>query len=99
MTIRQYINKRLVAVLILGLICLLCSFVAMHVYPDKDLNNLNIASTLLMVGVIIYGLFFIKCPRCKTRIFQTAIHTSIPFSKKSVFNFCPNCGVNLDESI
>ena len=47
-------------------------------------------------GAVLYALFFIKCPRCFAKLGQ--LTGSLVFSReKDRLNFCPHCGVNLDE--
>jgi hypothetical protein len=41
-------------------------------------------------GSILYMLFFVKCPKCGTRLGQAMSSMSKP-------NFCPGCGVSFDS--
>ena len=48
-------------------------------------------------GTVLYILFFVKCPRCTAPLGQASMAMHTPFSGKTKLNFCPNCGVNLNE--
>jgi hypothetical protein len=39
----------------------------------------------------------VKCPRCSTALGQLTFSLAFNFTKKRQINFCPYCGVNLDE--
>lgn len=40
----------------------------------------------------------VKCPKCSTRLGQVAMLIGVHWGKKRRLNFCPYCGVSLDES-
>jgi hypothetical protein len=49
----------------------------------------------LFGGAIVWMMFFTKCPRCSGRLGHLLTTTGGFFSKP--VNFCPYCGVSLDE--
>lgn len=51
----------------------------------------------LIVLVSAIATRWIKCPKCSTRLGQSvAIHVAVPAGRPRI-NFCPYCGVSLDE--
>jgi hypothetical protein len=61
-------------------------------------NPLSILGFILFMGAILFLNFFVKCPKCVRRIGHT-IAMPVAFGGKGAPNFCPFCGVNLDEKI
>lgn len=58
-------------------------------------------SWLQAVGAVGFGsavlsMLWIKCPRCAVRLGQIATTLAVPFLRPQP-NFCPYCGVSLDE--
>ena len=51
----------------------------------------------LTFGGAILAMQWIKCPRCSVRLGQIAVTLAVPGLKPQP-NFCPYCGVALDES-
>ena len=44
--------------------------------------------------------FFVKCPKCRARLAQTiAMYVAFQWGGRRQVNFCPFCGVNLDEPV
>ena len=58
----------------------------------------TIALGFLIVLAAALATRFIKCPKCSTRLGQqVAMHIALP-AGRARFNFCPYCGVSLDEA-
>jgi hypothetical protein len=58
------------------------------------------------VGVVVFGgailalQRFVRCPKCKARLGQTiAMPVAFSWGSGPKVNFCPFCGVNLDEPL
>jgi hypothetical protein len=99
MTIRSYIKRRVV--LGYGLVIVgFALFAASHLFgaPDGENSPLFFVAFIPFFAAVVYVNFAIKCPRCKGNLSVTpAAYPS--FSSKHRFNFCPYCGVNVDEKI
>lgn len=92
-TIRDYLKWRVrwrVAIAIGGWVVVAAS-VGTHV----DNSIASIAGVLTFGGAIL-SLQWIKCPKCSVRLGQIAMTLGVPALKPQP-NFCPYCGVSLDE--
>lgn len=58
---------------------------------------LNIVGSVLFGGAILAIQWLVRCPRCSVRLGQVAFTLAIPGLKPQP-NFCPYCGVSLDEA-
>jgi hypothetical protein len=87
--LQQKIRKFLLIALCGGL-CLLAS-TAIQSSAIKQL-----VKSVGFLGLIVAGIgsnFLLKCPRCNGNLARTAM------TGQSKANFCPHCGVSLDEEI
>jgi hypothetical protein len=51
-------------------------------------------------GAIIGINFFVKCPKCKASLAHTiGMYVAFQWAGRRQVNFCPFCGVNLDEPV
>lgn len=58
------------------------------------------AGALIFIGGIIYLTFFLRCPRCSGRVGQTIAWALLfQWGWQQRVNFCPYCGVKLDEPV
>jgi hypothetical protein len=105
MTIRQYLKRRTRLFLAMAIgSWLLCALPiglfggSGQLQPGRGDIPPTVAFFLgfpIFAGAIIGMMFFVKCPRCSARLGQFTMQT--PFSTGRQMNFCPYCGVNLDE--
>jgi hypothetical protein len=92
-TIRAYIKRRVRWCMAIGI----GGWVVIATSIGTRIDN-PIVSILgfLMFGGAILALQWIKCPRCSVRLGQIAMTLGVPGLKPQP-NFCPYCGVSLDE--
>ncbi len=101
MTIKKYIRKK--TLILIGVIIITGIFfnVPIHMRLESPtITIIQIISAIVGIASILYIIFFIKCPRCngslRTHVFE------ISFSNEKTnesLNYCPYCGVNLDEKL
>jgi hypothetical protein len=102
-TIRDYLKSRVrrcFAVAIAGwlLIALGASF-AKDLPPDIPPFALPIVGFVLFGGSILALQRIAKCPKCKANLGQTiAMPLALNLGSGPRINFCPYCGVSLDEA-
>jgi uncharacterized Zn-finger protein len=94
---RSYIRKRVFWALGVGvggwLLVMLTGVIA-----TSSNTGAIIALGFLIVFAAALSTRFIKCPKCSTRLGpQVAMHIALP-AGRARFNFCPYCGVSLDEA-
>jgi hypothetical protein len=59
---------------------------------------LPMAGFILFFGSIVAMRWMIKCPKCQAKLGQTiAMPLAFSWGRPPQVNFCPYCGVNLDE--
>jgi hypothetical protein len=60
---------------------------------------LPLAGFLLFAGSILAMRWTVKCPKCKAKLGQTiAMPLAFSWGTGPKINFCPYCGVNLNEA-
>jgi hypothetical protein len=100
MTLRDYITRRARLVMATGIGSWLLFAIGLAL-SNGQLSIVAIIGFAGFFGAIIGMLFFVKCPRCKFNLAQLAPHIASGrffFAKRQV-NFCPCCGVSLDEQL
>jgi hypothetical protein len=70
--------------------------IATSVSARIDNPAIQVAGFLIFGGAILTLQWVIKCPRCSVRLGQLAMTLGVPGLKPQP-NFCPYCGVSLDE--
>ena len=100
MTIREYIRRRVVVGY--GLIFLgMALFIASVVFFPGDVGEvlpIPLIAFIPFFAAIVYIHFGLRCPRCRGNLAMTP--AAYPtFSKKYRFNYCPYCGVSVDEQL
>jgi len=99
MTIRDHIRRRVM----LGYGLAFAGFalvVAVHIInaPGGGDSPLFFVAFIPFLAAIVFVNLGIRCPRCKGNLAMTpAAYPS--FSKKHRFNFCPYCGISVDEKL
>ena len=101
MTIRDLIKRRtrLVAATLFG---------GWLLFPISALFTDTIGrgppSPLFFVGFAVFGasilamLFWIRCPKCGTQFGQLAMEIGFHWGTHRKVNYCPYCGVGMDEA-
>ena len=96
-SIRARVKRRVrvcAAVAVLGWLCFPASAA---INAGKPQGVLVAAGMVLFLGAVIAFQYAAKCPRCRTRMGQEmGMRTGLSIWGKAR-NFCPYCGVNLDE--
>jgi len=103
-TIRQYIKRRVWW-------CAACGLGGWLMFPlggaiAKDLPKGLAQIALPIVGFVMFGgailalQWIVKCPKCLARLGRTvAMPLAFSWGSGPKINFCPYCGVNLDEPL
>ncbi len=104
MTIRDYIKRRVRWAMGIGI----GSWVLLAIVGPLGAGGYRLAQSLLpvfaVVGAIGFGgafisIMFIRCPKCRASLGQSvAMPTAMRLSGRRI-NFCPYCGVSLDEQM
>jgi hypothetical protein len=92
-TIRDYLKRRVRWCWGIGIGGWVIIATSIGTRPDQPIISIV---GFLMFGGAILAMQWIKCPRCSARLGQIAIMLAIPWLKPQP-NFCPYCGVSLDE--
>jgi hypothetical protein len=102
MTTREYIKRRVRIALGIGI----GSWVLVAIVGPFGAGGNRLVQSLLplfaVIGAIGFGgaiisIMFIRCPKCRASLGQTvAVPTAMRLSGRQI-NFCPYCGVSLDE--
>lgn len=97
-TIRQRIKRRMrwtMAAAVAGWLLVASSTAFQpHSLPE---SVPAIMGALLFVGAILC-IMFVRCPKCSARIGQTiAMPVAFTFGRRERVNYCPYCGVHLDQ--
>ena len=99
MTIRAFLASRFRRLMLFGILAWLCAagltlgetshFIPSWIAPIP---------IFCFAAVVLLVLFWIRCPRCGGRLGQLAgfLNAKERFFQRRI-NFCPYCGVNLDE--
>ena len=97
MTIRSYIARKVA----LGFGAAFIGFlfaVAVMLFNEGENSPFFVLAFIPFIAAILFINFGVRCPRCKGNLAMTP--AAYPnFSRKHRFNFCPYCGVSVDESI
>jgi rRNA maturation protein Nop10 len=91
MTIRDLLKAQMVKARIIGFVFWLLLVAGYFLPKDSPYHVLLLLPAIGFACTVIYTLFFIKCPKCGTKLGQA-------ISKLNDTNFCPSCGVSLDTT-
>ena len=95
-TIRDYIKRRVRWLMAIGLAAWLSIPLWMAATHDPAQPYVPFVAITVFGSAVLGMQFFVRCPRCKARLGQIGMQIGISFLKPTV-NFCPYCGVSLDE--
>ena len=99
-TIRSYIKRRVwasMAFAVGGWLLLPLSAGAMG---DKPNPLFMMAGAIVFVGALLSMFWLVRCPKCKAKLAQTiGTATAFQWGSRGKVNFCPYCGVSLDEPV
>ena len=102
-TIRQYIKRRVwwcVAIGIGGWLMFPLSGSIAKDLPAAVPVAMMIAGAVMFGGAMIALQWIVRCPRCKAKLARTiAMPVAFSWGSGPKINFCPYCGVNLDERL
>lgn len=94
-TIRDVIRRRTRQLLLIGLMgWLMFPAAAALGHKNRPVMPLFIVGGILF-AVAVIGLQRVRCPKCAAPLGQFAMPIAIAWRRK--INFCPYCGVSLDE--
>lgn len=93
-TIRAYLKRRVRWSMGVGL----GAWLTLALSASAGMQNpLVLLAAFLVFGGAILSMLWIKCPRCSVRLGQSIAGTMAIPGLKPQPNFCPYCGVSLDE--
>lgn len=91
MTIREHLKAKLNKARVIGVISLVAfATVGILTSSSDQVSPLFLIPFAAFGGSVVYILYVIRCSRCNTRMGQV-------MSQFRTTNYCPQCGVNLDE--
>jgi hypothetical protein len=98
MTIRDYLKKRtrlITGVAFCGWVLLpISAIVSGRGHPPVPLF---VAGVVVFGGALLVLLFRVRCPKCQTPFRQLAGEIAFQWGTRRRVNFCPYCGVSMDE--
>ena len=101
-TNREYIRRRVwtcTAVAVAGWLVLMSSAAFRKNLPDGIPESaVTIAGLLLFAGAMFVVRKLVRCPKCQANLGRTiALPVAFSWGSGPRVNFCPYCGVSLDE--
>jgi len=101
MTVRDYLNKKIVRVYIIMLICfVLFAVLIIFERPAGLTALLPITPFIGFVACIVYLNFGIRCPDCKNPVaYLSFMSFGGYFCISKKIRFCPFCGIEMDLDI
>ena len=92
-TIRETLEAQMFKAKVIAFACWLPLFAAGFFLPkDSALKPLVLIPAIGFAGSVLYMAFFVKCPKCGTRLGQALSGMNKP-------NFCPSCGISFDDPV
>ena len=99
MKIREQLINKIRKAQYLGSAFILIIFVVLFTLEPPINIVLVIFFVVVVVSIVAYIEYFIKCPKCKVQIGSVAKAYGGVTRKKYILNYCPNCGASLNEEI
>jgi hypothetical protein len=97
-TIRDFVKRRVRWFMAIGFLAWVSIPAWMSITRDRGQPYVPFAAMAVFALAALGMQFFVRCPRCKVRLGQIGVQVGISFLKPTV-NFCPYCGVSLDEPL
>jgi hypothetical protein len=97
MTIKQNITKKLFLCLGIAITAMIILGFTGALHVGEILSPIRVICLIIILGAILYGNLGIRCPKCKGNLGVTVVPALFSFSSKHKVNFCPFCGVSLNE--
>jgi len=99
MTIRDYVRRRVVIGYGLAFLGVGIFMASAFLTDGRDKEaDFFLFGFVPFLAAVVFIHFFIRCPRCKGNLALTpAVYPSL--SRKHRLNFCPYCGVSVDENV
>jgi hypothetical protein len=103
-TIRRYLKRRVwwcAAVAVVGWLLFPLAALVEPLLPDSvPKAAIPAVGVILFAGAVLTMQWTVRCPKCKARLGQTiAMPLAFSWGSGPKVNFCPYCGVNLDEAV
>src|SRR5579862_1203729 len=95
-TIRDHIRRRVRVLSTVSVGAWLLFPLSAAISRGHDPPLMAIIAAVLFASAFLYLQLAVRCPKCVRRLGQT-IAMPVAFAGKSAPNFCPYCGVSLDE--
>lgn len=104
MTIRESLAKRkrvwLIALLTLGAIAMLGPIIGREALPTWAFRVSFFSALGFLLCFMPWSFFALRCPRCKSYLdINSRIGKKTRFFRSNPINYCPYCGVSLDEPV
>ena len=97
-TIRDFIKRRMRIIAAIAFGGWLFLPLSAALSPDHhEFPPLAFLGAAIFGGALLSFFFLVRCPKCRTRYGQVASEIAFHFGSKRRVNFCPYCGVSLDE--
>lgn len=96
-TIREFVARRVLigyALTITGMLV----FLYLKLTSRQDDDLLFALGSLPLVAGVITLVFWVRCPRCKTKL-GTGVAAHFTFVSADKIKCCPFCGVSVDEEV
>jgi TRAP-type C4-dicarboxylate transport system permease small subunit len=98
MTIRQYIKRRLMWSLAVAIVAIVFIVISSIVGNPKDNVPIVTIGALVFLAVVAFINLGIRCAKCGGNLGMTIVPAFLSFSSKKKINYCPFCGVSIDEN-
>lgn len=102
MTIRDLVNKKKRNAAIVYFVAFPVFIISILVginYNYKPIILFAVAAFIIMFVSLFYLLYGIRCPRCRNFLGPITSYFGWPFSISKKINYCPFCGIKMDEIV
>jgi hypothetical protein len=99
MTIRQVLSRRMVIWLLVALASWIGCAASLSFSTSSQYPPWFYAFFIVVFGIALLGFYRLKCPRCRTALGTNAFRiVGIGSGLSKRIEYCPYCGVSLDET-